>query len=135
MPVATARKTKKLSESKDFRVSLKEEIGDLSGIEVYFNNILVATYIRPVKIGSIIRPDLNIDEDNYQGKVGLVLKKGPMAFKDDESITFDGLNVHEGDYVVYRVGDGWDVTVNGVACRMLVDRNIRMRVQDPEVIF
>lgn len=136
MSVATAIKISRLSESLDFKKTVWEEIGDISDIEVYFNQILVATYIRSEKTkGGIIRPGVNVTEDAFQGKVGLVLKKGPMAFEDDDNISFKGLNVNVDDYVVYRVGDGWDITVNGMPCRMLIDRNIKLRVKSPEIIF
>lgn len=136
MTVASAIKIGRLSESQDFKTTVWQELGDIGGIEVYFNHILVATYIRSEKTpGGIIRPGINVTEDAYQGKVGLVLKKGPMAFEGDDDIDFKGLNVKPNDYVVYRVGDGWDITVNGVPCRMLTDKNIKMRIKSPEIIF
>lgn len=135
MPVAVARTINELSQSRDFRSDVNRLIGNLDNIKVFFNHILVATYIRPEKIGSIIRPDSNKDEDVYQGKVGLVLKKGPMAFTDDAEIDFLGQNVDVGDWVVYRVGDGWELTINKVSCRMLADRNIKLGVPNPEIIY
>lgn len=136
MTVATAVKIGRLSEAKDFRETAWEELGDISGVEVFFNHILVVTYIRNEKTkGGIIRPGINIDEDAYQGKVGLVVKKGPMAFAEDDEVSFAGLDVSVNDFVVYRVGDGWDITINGVPCRMLTDRTIKMRIKNPEIIF
>lgn len=136
MTVASAIKIGRLSESQDFKTTVWEELGDISGIEVYFNQILVATYIRSEKTkGGIIRPGINVAEDAYQGKVGLVLKKGPTAFLSDNDTDFVGMDVNINDYVVYRVGDGWDVTINGVPCRMLTDKAIKMRISKPEIVF
>jgi co-chaperonin GroES (HSP10) len=136
MPLASARTINVLSETKDFTGEVNRLIGNLDNVAVFFNHILVATYVRSEKTaGGIIRPDKNKDEDVYQGKVGLVLKKGPMAFVDDAEIDFLGQNVHPNDWVVYRVGDGFDLTIRGVACRMLADRNIKLRIPDPEIVF
>lgn len=138
MALVVARKTQKLSESTDFKADVLQELGSLEDVDVYFNHVLVATYIGGEKIGAsklLYRPQSSVQEDTYQGKVGVVIKKGPNAFQSDEEIDFGSQTVEPGDYVVYRTGDGWDITINGVACRMLADRNIKMRVKDPEVIF
>lgn len=136
MPLASARTINLLSESKDFKGEVNRLIGNLDNVAVFFNHILVATYVRSEKTaGGIIRPDRNKDEDVYQGKVGLVLKKGPMAFLDDAETDYLGQNVNPNDWVVYRVGDGFDLTIRGVACRMLADRNIKLRIPDPEIVF
>ena len=136
MPLASARTINTLAESKDFKIDVKRLIGNLDNVEVFFNYVLVATHVRSEKTaGGIIRPDRNKDEDVYQGKVGLVLKKGPMAFRDDAEIDFRGQDVNEDDWIVYRVGDGFDLTIRGVACRMLADRNIKLRIPDPEIVF
>lgn len=138
MALIVARKTQQLSKSVDFKTDVLKELGSLEDVDVYFNHVLVATYIASEFIGKsklLIRTQSNVDEDTYQGKVGVVIKKGPNAFQNDDDIDFGGQNVNLGDYVVYRTGDGWDITINGVACRMLADRNIKMRVKDPEVIF
>jgi co-chaperonin GroES (HSP10) len=133
---ALARKTALLSQAADPKKAIFEAIGDTSGDEVMHNQILVVTYVRPEKTsGGIIRPDQNIAEDEYQGKVGLVVKKGKTAFLSDDQNDFMGQDVHAGDWVVYRIGDGWPVTIRGVACRMLTDRSIRMKVRNPEDYF
>lgn len=135
MPVATARKVIDLSQSKDPAKDLAAAVGDLSGHELFFNQILVATYIRPEKTaGGIYRPQNNVEEDIYQGKVGLVLKKGPSAFNNDE-IDYQGQNVEPGEWIVFRVGDGWSCTINGVACRVVADTSIRMKIKNPEGVF
>jgi len=115
---------------------LRESVGDLSGIKIYNNWILCAIYKRPEKTASgIILTDNTRKEDEYQGKVGLVLKKGPLAFVDDETTTFQEQNVNIGEWIVFRSSDGWSLTVNGVLCRMMQDIQIRMAIPSPDVVF
>lgn len=118
----------------------KEEIikaaGDISGIEVMYNQLLVGIYIRPEKTrGGIILADQSKDEDKFQGKVGLVLKVGPTAFVSDGELDFAGQKAEVGDWVVYRVGDGWQLKVGQRACRMLADRSIKLKISDPSLVF
>jgi co-chaperonin GroES (HSP10) len=136
MSLVAAKNTKTISEAKDPKQAIIELVGDLSHVEIFHNQILVATYVRPsMTKGGILRPDINVKEDEYQGKVGLVLKKGPAAFISGDDGDFMGQNVEIGDWVVYRIGDGWPLTVRDTACRILTDRTIRMRIQDPSDIY
>jgi co-chaperonin GroES (HSP10) len=136
MSVVSARKTAQLSMAADPKQALLEAVGDLSGYDIFHNQILVAIFVRPEKTaGGIYRPGGNVVEDEYQGKVGLVVKLGPMAFKDTEEETFDGQNVSVGDWVVFRTGDGWQLNIRDTACRILIDRTIRMRIKTPGDIF
>jgi co-chaperonin GroES (HSP10) len=136
MSVVAPRNLQKFSKaaSGEAKATIIEAIGDLSKIEVMQNDVLVATYIRPEKtFGGIYLPDSAIEEDLFQGKVGLVLKMGPAAFNDDER--FGSLQAVPGNWVVYRVGDSWDLTLRGTHCRLIRDSNIRLIVNDPEEIF
>lgn len=136
MLVAKASKVTFLSQAKDPKAAMWEAIGDLSGIKLLYNQLLIGTYIRPERTaGGLIRPDTNVDEDQFQGKVGLVLRKGPQAFQDDGGQVFEGQNVSEGDWVVYKIFDGWALTLNGVPCRMVQDVHIKMIIKDPNILF
>lgn len=136
MSVAAARNTAKLALASDSKQALLDAVGDLNGIELFHNQILVAIYVRPEKTaGGIIRPGMNVQEDEYQGKVGLVVKKGPSAFLDNDEEDFQGQNVTIGDWVVFRVGDGWQLTIRDTACRILTDRTVRMKIGNPGDIF
>ncbi len=111
-------------------------IGDLSQVEVMHNQILVGIWMRPEKTaGGIILTEKTVDEDKWQGKVGLVLKKGPMAFVSEGSTDFHDQNVNEGDWVIYRVSDGFSIDINGTHCRLIEDIHIKGRVTDPAVIY
>jgi co-chaperonin GroES (HSP10) len=115
---------------------LKKELGDLSTVEVFNNQILVAVYIRPQKTKSgIILTSQTTDEDRYQSKVGLVIKKGPQAFRDSSGEWFDNVEINEGDWIVFRPSDGWSITVNNVLCRMIDDVNIKARVDQPDRVW
>jgi co-chaperonin GroES (HSP10) len=136
MSVVSAPKTQSLSLAKDPKQALFEAVGDLSDVDVFHNQILLALYIRPeVTKGGIIRPGQNVVEDEYQGKVGLVVKIGPTAFVSSDTTDFMGQKVEIGDWLIYRVGDGWPIMVNGTACRVLTDRSVKMRTKTPETIF
>lgn len=136
MPVATAPKITAMSLASNPKLAVTNAVGDLSKVEVFFDLVLLGTYIRPEKTaGGIIRPDSNIQEDEFQGKVGLVLKKGPNAFVDDQDITYGGQNIDVGDWVVFFVGDAKSITINGAPCRLLRASQIRMKVPDPSVVF
>ena len=115
---------------------LKKDLGDLSKVEVFNNQLLVAVYIRPQKTKTgIYLTDKTTDEDRFQSKIGLVVKKGPSAFDDSTGEWFKGVSIDEGDWVIFRPSDGWSVTVNGVLCRMIDDMNIKGRVQHPDQIW
>lgn len=107
----------------------------LKDIDVLYNQILLAIYIRPQKIGSIWRPDSNVEEDVWQGKTGLVLKVGPNAFEDDGEYNFYGQKVEVGEWIAFKVGDAWALEVAGLACRLIRDSSIRLKVKDPGAVF
>lgn len=114
---------------------LRDALGDLSGIEILHNQALLAIYLRPesTKKGLII-PQKALDEDRYQSKVGLLVRKGPQAFIDDGN-WFTGVNFKEDDWLVFRMSDGWKVTVNEVLCILIDDVNIKGRVPHPDAIY
>jgi co-chaperonin GroES (HSP10) len=125
-----------ISRSRDPGSAILDFMGDLSDVEVLLNRVLVATHIRSnVTTGGIIRPDVNVEEDVWQGKCGLILKYGPDAFKDDEEYIWGESKLSIGDWGVYKVGDGWSVTVKNYPCRIVRDSSFMMRVQDPNSIL
>jgi hypothetical protein len=126
---------------KDPRKELLKKVGDISDFDLFGNAILIAIYIRP-KIAThgtltLHLPDSTVKEDEYQSKTGLVLKLGPLAYKDDEQTQFHGQTVKPGDWVVYRPSDGWALTLprNQVLCRMLTESGIRMRIPAPDLVW
>ena len=119
----------------DPRQQLLEKLGDISNIELFHNQVLLAVYIRPQKTKSgLYLTDSHVDEDRYQSKVGLLVKSGPQAFEQDGN-WFSNLNFNENDWLVFRPSDGWSITVNGVLCRIFDDINIKGRVPQPDAVW
>lgn len=120
----------------DPATELVAKIGPLDAIEVFGNQILVAVYKRPEKTkGGIILSDQTRGEDEFQGKAGVVLKTGPLAFQNGEGVDFKGQAVRPGDWIAYRVSDGWSCRVNGVSCRLLEDVHVKLGLSSPDVIW
>ncbi len=121
---------------KDPREEIQENIGDISGFELFGNQILLGVYKRPERTTSgLYLADKTRGEDEYQGKAMLVLKKGPAAFKSDSNYDFHGMNVEEGDWVACWVTDGRKIVINGQLCRVIEDIYIRMRIPAPDMVF
>lgn len=115
---------------------LRKELGDLSKLEIFNNQILCAVYLRPEKTKSgIYVPDKNRDEDRFQSKMGLVIKLGPSACEDPTGEWFKGVKIKEGDWLILRPSDGWSITVRGVLCRLIEDVNIKGRNPIPDEIW
>lgn len=120
----------------DPKQKLLGELGDLSNIEIFNNQVLCCVYIRPTKTKSgLYLTDKYTDEDRYQGKVGLIVGMGPSAFQDETGQWFNNSSFSLNDWVVFRPSDGWGITVNGVLCRMLSDTQIKMRIPSPDVAW
>ena len=128
----------------DPREDLLRRAGDLESVEIFGNDILVAIYKRPEKTKSgIILVDDTRGEDVHQGKVGLILKMGPVAYIDKDGARFR--DIKEGDWIVFRPSDGWRVTLNTlqgnyskediVDCRIVSDGSVKMRVSEPDSIY
>jgi len=129
---------------------LWDAAGDLSDYDIFHNLVLVATYIPPPKTfkgpnGEDIpfhSTDKTLAEDRFQGKVGLVLRVGPIAFQDDGAAKFGGVTIKPGDWVMYRPSDGTELFIRdrrkineGLSCRLIEDTFIRGRTKDPALIY
>lgn len=103
------------------------------------NRLLVAVFIQPERTKSgLILPDKTLDEAKYQGKAGLVLKLGPMAFNFDDEVQARSPEV--GDWVFFRAADAWNCGLSigngeGVECRVVFDDCVVGVVEDPELIW
>lgn len=108
----------------------------LDQFSVLGDRVLVATYIRAEKTkGGIIMPGSQRDEDRYQGKVGLILKQGPTAFKYDGAYPYEGDVPSVGQWAVYRTSDTWEFFLNNVSCRLLPSDMIRAVIDDPALAY
>lgn len=126
----------KMEHETDPRQDLIDKVADhIKDIEVLAHWVLLATYIRPEKTkGGIFIPNESQKEDTFQGKVGLVVAMGPTAFVEDATTKFP-IKIKVGDWVSYRVSDGWQLTIGGNPCRLLEDTHLKMRLASPDVIY
>lgn len=132
--------TMKAFHEKDPRKEIWEKIGSVAEYHLFHNRILVAVYERPNKIDlgggkSLELPDSTRKEDQFQGKVGLVLKVGPGAFQDDAVNKFYGMSVEVGDWIVFRPSDTWLAKIKGVLCRHLEDSHVVARIPAPDYVY
>jgi co-chaperonin GroES (HSP10) len=110
---------------------------ELELVEPMNQQVLVALYIRPATrtaSGLEIAPEA-VDEDRYQGKIGMVLKKGPRAFVDDGPVKFHGQDVEPGDWVVYRASDGLKGMIGDREIRFIPDVYIKAKIDHPDAVF
>lgn len=132
--MTTLRQVAKASavESQD---AWRAALGDISGMVIEGNFLLVAPYIGSEKIGSLFKTDEHLEQARYQAKTGFVLKCGPVAFRDDENVRFGGVGVKNGDWVIFHPRKIFEIFVNGLPLRLLEDVDVMARVTDPEMIY
>lgn len=105
-------------------------------IEPLAAEVLLAVYLRPEKTKSgLFLSDTSREEDRYQGKVGLVLKLGPIAFKDDATHSFGDRTPKIGDWVLINVGDTWAFDLGRQRCRFAEDVNIKAIINRPDIVW
>jgi co-chaperonin GroES (HSP10) len=144
MPVTALKQTEF-----DPKREILDKIGDISLVEIAQNEVLIAVYRRPEKTaGGIVLPASNLKEDQYQGKVGLVLKiGGACRFEREDSKTGVkyGIPIAIYDWIVVRPSDTWPLEFNArpdamaredfLWCRLVFDDQIRMRIPDPRMVW
>jgi co-chaperonin GroES (HSP10) len=150
MSVTSVRKLSDIAEAigkgKDARTVLVDAIGkdNIENFEPFHNLILIATYVRSDKTqgGIIIGGDRTRAEDRFQGKIGLVLKVGPTAFKGKTPESFGGITVKPGEWIMYKASDAHEFffvdekkPLDGSSARLIEDTLVMGRVADPERIF
>jgi len=128
-----AAKALQIAQADDAKSAIVKAAGDLSGVEINADLVLVGTFIRNEKIRGLIRPD--VVEDEHQGKCGLVLKTGPYAYGDWEEEEHRGENAQVGAWVVFQLKDAWQIQINGAPCRLVSYERLRLRVSDPNLIY
>lgn len=126
----------------DPRQAILDRIGEIPEGVVQFSRILVAIYQPPMvhkTAGGILLTEGMQEEDLqeflWQGKVGLIVAKGPQAYVDDETTKFHGTSNAVGDWVWFRPSDGMPADVNEVFCRVFFERDILGRIPHPDYIW
>lgn len=112
----------------------------MENITWFGNYVVAATYYLPafeILPGGqkLYRSEKSQDEALYQGKVGLVLGKGPLAFVDDDRNKFKGQNVAIGEWIIWDIHDARQHTINRVHCRWIPDVRILGKVTDPKLVY
>jgi co-chaperonin GroES (HSP10) len=121
----------------DPRSELQDKVDKLVGlIQPLGTGVMVAVYKRPARTaGGIILTDKTKDEDDYQGKVGLVLKLGPIAFEDDATHRFGDAVPKPGDWIVYNVGETFSFELGSQRCRIIEDVSVRAIIDQPDIVW
>lgn len=130
----------KMVHKTDPREDIYKKVGALADCDVFHNQILVAVYERPNELDlgngkKLLLADSTRKEDQYQGKVGLVLKTGPLAFVGRDKDEFAGQTVERGEWIAFRVSDGWSLEINGQLCRMIHDVDCKLRIPAPDYVY
>lgn len=134
LPRKAIDKFSKFATPQEFAAEVFKQV-KLDEIDITLNRILCAAYItHEVTRGGIIRPHDTVAEDIWQGKAALVLKVGPVAFRDSPDVTFLGFSVLPGDWVTFKVGNSSLIEINDFPCRIVLDHYIESRVKDPRMI-
>lgn len=103
-------------------------------------NIMVAKWIRRTA-GSLVTSEQTQKEDGFQSKVGLVLKVGPLAFKNDDRHDWAGFVPKVGDWVLYHYSDGndFDYQIKGsfdrVKCKMITEGDVQAILPRPDFAY
>ena len=114
--------------------------GVIPGFNLQGNRVLIAIYMREktskITVSGIHIPDSSLAEDKHQGKAALIVALGPTAFVSDERVQFhDDEVLQVGDWVMSFVSHGVSCSVNGVACRIVRDQDITMKIPAPDAVW
>lgn len=124
-----------------FQEAVEAKIGKaVKATKILGELVMVATYVPPEKTkGGLILPGKTLDENRFQGKVGMVVKLGESAFKYtgpyDHEGSYSGTKPKVGDYVIYRSSDGMEMFINGTSVRLIDSHLIKMVIDDPEAFY
>jgi hypothetical protein len=123
-------------------LAIWRELGQsIEAFDIAAQGVLIATYKRPDDIktsGNVLLPHQVVKDDEFQSKVGLVVKLGRRAFEDDEHVQWHGFRCAIGDWVVFRASDGMKMEIpgpGGVHCRLMADVYCKMKVPHADAVF
>ena len=109
---------------------------DVAGFSVLGAGVLLGVYKRPEKTASgLYLSSKTQDEDKHQGKVGLVLKMGPIAFVTDDTHDFGTVIPAVGDWVLFNVGDTFGFELGERRCRIVEDIHIKAILEKPDGVL
>ena len=119
------------------KVVLAKLKGAVASITVLGDKVLVASYARPDKTaGGILLVDKTRDEEKYQGKTGLIVAMGPLAFVEDADHHWNASRTPKiGDWILFNIGDTRRLLIREADCRILSDVNVHAIISDPDDIY
>lgn len=141
----------KLDGPEAVRQQVFKDLGDLDQYDILDEDVLFALYVPSNVLASgvdatgkkfqLIGTDNNTAETRYQGKVGILIKSGPNAFKyHNNGQPYEGTVPQEGDWIIVTASDGREIFLKDtsakeyVACRRIPWTGIKMRVKDPRTV-
>lgn len=136
MPVAN--QAMRMGHVGDPKQELLDRVGRLDDVFIGGQDVLVAVYTGAEKTaGGIILPGTTKDEGKYQGKVGLVLKVGPMAYAEgaESHDWFGGNEPKVGDWVVFNVNTAFPFLYGKETLRLVEAQYIRAVVPIPDIVL
>ena len=121
----------------DFADLAFKMVGDLSGWTVLHEDVLVITWVsRRITAGGIIRTELSVDEDRWQGTIGLVAKLGANAFKIGQwGLPYTGPVPKVGEYVTFHPSSTTETSINGISCKYIPASLIKAIITEPTRIY
>jgi len=127
----------KMAHAADPRQEIREKLkGAEKNIRVMGARVLVATYIRPDKTASgIILADRTREEEKHQGKTGMVIALGPLAFQEDDAHQWGDDKPTIGDWVMFNIGDTRRLIIGDAECRVLEDVAVQAVIASPDEIY
>jgi len=127
---------KALGSCEDPRKEIKKFVGRTDKEKVLGDRVWVAVYGRPEKTsGGLYVTDTQIQEDQYQGCVGLVVAHGPLAFVYDGQFKWEGDKPKLGDWVLFRPADGFQFAFRKACIRNFPSCTIQAVVSDPLLYY
>lgn len=123
----------------DARHRMMEKIGpemEKSGLEAVGHDILLAIYDRAGQktAGGILIPGNN-REDQFQGKVGLVVSLGPMCSGPEFEDWFGDRPPKIGDWYGLNTRDGMSLLLGEAMFRAVEWKYLRFRVSAPDRVL
>lgn len=128
--------------TEDPRKALLKKVGTIPDGLVMFSRILVAVYQPPIveKTGGGVFIASSIQEEDreeaiWQGKCGVCVAMGPMAYQDDDTVKFHGQKIEVGDWVWFRASDGMGCDLGETFCRLFdSERYIIGKLPHPDMV-
>lgn len=100
----------------------------VKGLDIYRNEVLLVTAPNRTKSkGGILYVPKTQQEQRFQGKIGLIVGLGEIAFKDEELWPNEETRPVIGTWVFFRNADTNECSIGGYSCRFILDDKIRGR--------